>query len=1108
MTGGSGSFGSRIVRLGILVLMLLLLLFAWQGQYRFQFGVPRTVGGKDLAAALVLLAVAWPLARRMGSGREHDAVDASAPTRRREWIAVALLCTLGTLLRLVHFETVPDGLNHDAAWYGMYAIHIVNGAEYTPYVAAAWGRETLFSYAIAALMPMLGNSPEAVQLASTLFGIAALIPMYLLARAMFGPRIGLLTLAFFAASGWHGVFSRAGWRVITLPPFACLAFYGLWKGMQTRRVGYWLLAGVSCGLAINTYNAGRVVPPMVALLFLLFALLRRGEWKAWLSGALAMGLAFLIVGGPMLWYAANNFEKWQGRAENLAEERVAESRTLSNWIDAFAMFNYRGNGNDFFVHEPLLEPLAAVLFVFGVASSLVGIRRRENLFVVLGLVLAVLPGVVSIPNGNRCVTAMPFVYLFIALGLSRFADCCGGLLSNGAQRRALVATLLVLTIVVAVVETYDEFLGRRRRSVLGFSAEATAAGEFMRPYMGTHKVYAVSGSWPEYTLTYLSYNGEGDPLERHFVFARSFREVEGEIDRFGKKGLLFVFGNDPAGTEAAARVAKMFAEHRVQPITARRLGGSQVAQALFVDAESLSKSQPWSNVSRTLLLHEQPGGPPAASGRICFAPVGGASGVSTRVQLMVPEISEAAVARGVRWLADCSAERDRRSLFELAFTPEGLVARRDGSIVLVPRERIEPGHWYEIDTIVSPGEGRIDVVLDGRRVAAGKGLRLSEENRFQVSGIEVWGDQVNEASGQLYVDNVTVLGERMDPADRRWARGQRGELPAYDQDFEDMPFGPVAVGGEWKDVRGAVSVVAGPNYWGQAGQAVGGGTNAFDGGRGAGPGQFDEPMGVALVPGGDFFVSDRLNHRVQKFASDGTFLGAWGKLGDGAGEFREPHDLAASDGALYVADTWNQRIQVFDWNGTFMFQIKDTPPLASPRGIFARAGRIYLADSGNGVARVFDRSGKLLLTLGEKGSGPGQMSEPVDVAADSKGRIYVLNSGNNRMEMFESSGQPAGSFPIPNWTGPYLKESYLAIDAADVIYMSDWDTGRVRRFKTNGTELPAIGPTVSRPSGLDTDGARVLFSARGDHRVRAVTVEQVRGTALPRPAMPAGRGSG
>jgi len=29
----------------------------------------------------------------------------------------------------------------------MYALHILRGAEYTPYVSAAWGRETLFGLA-------------------------------------------------------------------------------------------------------------------------------------------------------------------------------------------------------------------------------------------------------------------------------------------------------------------------------------------------------------------------------------------------------------------------------------------------------------------------------------------------------------------------------------------------------------------------------------------------------------------------------------------------------------------------------------------------------------------------------------------------------------------------------------------------------------------------------------------------------------------------------------------------------------------------------------------------------------------------------------------------
>lgn len=1076
----------RVVRATILVLLWLCVLIAWDGQRRLQFAIPRSHGARQLTLALTALAVLWPLARCLGQRSKPQFT--SQQELRHEWVIVTLLFGLGVFLRLVHFSSIPPGMNHDAAWYGMYATHILTGAAYTPYVSAAWGRETLFSYAIAALVAFLGNSPEAVQLASTLFGIAALVPMYVLARALFGPRVGLAALSFFAASGWHGVFTRAGWRVITLPPFACLALYGFWQGFRTRRVGYWVLLGAMCGLTINTYNAGRVVPLMLALLFLVFVFLRWEHWRSWLVGATVAALTFLIVGGPMLWYAARNFEKWQGRAEHLAEQRIAESRTLSNWADAFAMFNYRGNGNDFFIDEPLLEPFAAVFFVLGVAVALFGLRRQENLFLVFGFLLSLLPGVLSVPNGNRCITAMPFVYLFIGLGFSRFAGCCAALVT-AQRRRALITMFFIFAPVVATVETYAEFLGPHRRALYGFSPEATAAGEFMRRYMGTHKVYTIAGNWPEYTLTYLSYNGEGDPLERHYVWAHSFKEIEPEIDRFGRKGLLFVLANDDAGREAALRLGKTFAEHRVEVIKARRLGGKEVGRAFFVDAGSLAKSRPWSNASRALLLRASPGGPSVASARLCLQPVVGDQGLSMRFQTMVPEVGTTTGVREVRWLSDCSAAAAKHPLLEFAVAPPGLIARAGGTQqLLVPRAEIESGHWYEIHALMPAARERVAVFVDGQEAAGGGQLRPYAGGVVRIGGVEVWGDHVNEPGGELYVDNIAVREGIARPGDHLWRRAGRKETVA--EDFESMPFGPVSPGGPWVEVRGMVTVVEGPSQWRHSGEATNEGTNAFDGGHGTDPGRFNEPMGVAIGTEGDFFISDRLNHRVQKFAADGAFLSAWGELGNGPGEFREPHDLAADDQFLYVADTWNQRVQVFDWHGTFLFEIKDAPPLSSPRGIYARHGRIYVADSGNGVGRVFDRSGKLLLTLGEKGTGPGKIMEPVDVVADSKGRIYLLNSGNNRIDIFASDGQQVGWFPIPNWRGPHLKESYLAIDAGDILYMTDWDLGRVRRFKNDGAELPPFGPTVSRPSGLDTDGTRIIFTARGDDRVRVALIDK------------------
>ncbi len=62
------------------------------------------------------------------------------------------------------------------------------------------------------------------------------------------------------------------------------------------------------------------------------------------------------------------------------------------------------------------------------------------------------------------------------------------------------------------------------------------------------------------------------------------------------------------------------------------------------------------------------------------------------------------------------------------------------------------------------------------------------------------------------------------------------------------------------------------------------------------PGYLNRPSAVAVAPDGTIFVADGhggdSNARVVKFAADGTFIKAWGKKGTGPGEFDEPHGIA------------------------------------------------------------------------------------------------------------------------------------------------------------------------------------------------------------------------
>ena len=75
-------------------------------------------------------------------------------------------------------------------------------------------------------------------------------------------------------------------------------------------------------------------------------------------------------------------------------------------------------------------------------------------------------------------------------------------------------------------------------------------------------------------------------------------------------------------------------------------------------------------------------------------------------------------------------------------------------------------------------------------------------------------------------------------------------------------------------------------------------------------GWFTTVTGLAIGPKDNVFVADFYNHRVQKFAPDGTFLTSFGKRGNGPGEFDYPTAVAVTDdGTVFVADFGNNRIQ-------------------------------------------------------------------------------------------------------------------------------------------------------------------------------------------------------
>src|SRR5688572_15521405 len=111
---------------------------------------------------------------------------------------------------------------------------------------------------------------------------------------------------------------------------------------------------------------------------------------------------------------------------------------------------------------------------------------------------------------------------------------------------------------------------------------------------------------------------------------------------------------------------------------------------------------------------------------------------------------------------------------------------------------------------------------------------------------------------------------------------------------------------------------------------------------GAGAGQLELPTTIEVGPSGDIYVGEPVNNRISQFASDGTFIRAWGfdvdpavgvgfekcttatgcqggSQGGGGGELRSADGIAAAaNGDLFVAEFEDNRVSQFTANGDFV----------------------------------------------------------------------------------------------------------------------------------------------------------------------------------------------
>lgn len=160
----------------------------------------------------------------------------------------------------------------------------------------------------------------------------------------------------------------------------------------------------------------------------------------------------------------------------------------------------------------------------------------------------------------------------------------------------------------------------------------------------------------------------------------------------------------------------------------------------------------------------------------------------------------------------------------------------------------------------------------------------------------------------------------------------------------------------------------------------------------------------ALIVGSELWVTDTGHDRIQVYNLQGEFLRTIGGTGKGPGQFDEPVGLARGpDGVIYIADMYNRRVQLLDpdgsYRGEFLVEgwggqdVNDKPYLR-----VLADGRVAVGLPSLGIVRIYKPSGELLATIT---GGKEPLSLPYGMVDTPDGKLWIVEGGAARVRQFE-----------------------------------------------------------------------------------------------------------
>ena len=412
---------------------------------------------------LSLMVIWWGTIQQLFTNK-FVAFNEKIRRNRSELIALAFVLGMAFLLRTISLSAHPYPWSGDEASIGIEARRILNG-EITNFFDTGWSSQPNWSFVPTALTEFIfGQNIFAVRLASALAGTLAVLFVYLTARVLFNPTIGLMAAAFLATLPYNVHFSRIGVSNIVDSLFSSMLFWLIAKALKDDDPRFYYSAGIVGGLCIYTYAGTRLALILAGIFFLFVSIRQRGYLVSHWKHLITFAFGVLLSMAPQAAFFARHPYIFLGRFGQegiflngwLAQRAIQTGQSqLDILIDQFTRTTMvfvasSAPGNFFNSPEPYLTVLGSILFLLGMAYAMAHVlETRYFMLLVWFWAVILFGGILTLnpPANTRMLMTSPPVAILMAVGLHKFLDYLQKfrLVPDRAIVPAIVSVLLIIS---------------------------------------------------------------------------------------------------------------------------------------------------------------------------------------------------------------------------------------------------------------------------------------------------------------------------------------------------------------------------------------------------------------------------------------------------------------------------------------------------------------------------------------------------------------------------------------------------------------------------------------------------------------------------------------